>query len=76
MTPKEFKDILRDQKKNNDMTDEDIINVLCQMFTDGSIATAEQLNGLLALVGKGYSLGDEFLSMSHEEQIKHINDKK
>lgn len=66
MTEQEAKEIFEELKANGD-TEEDIASKLYLMFTENEL-TVDQLGALLDILG--YSLTEDFLKLSPEEQKK------
>jgi hypothetical protein len=65
MTVEEVKEIIQKVKKEDGLSDEQVVAVFYKMFQDDQI-TVEQLTDLVQLVG--YKVTDEFLNMSPEDQ--------
>lgn len=66
MTAEEIKKAL-DQQKAQGTTDEEILATLYAMYQDDKL-TVEELGDIVQLVGEGYELSPEFLSMKEEDK--------
>ena len=63
---------MKDFQKQDNVPDEDMVGILCEMFYADQLSLAEFKAMIYAL---GYELSDEFLNMSLEDQkIKLFND--
>jgi hypothetical protein len=71
MTVEEVKSVFDNARKQG-ATDDDIARRLIQLFRDGTIESAEQLDALLSVMNMG--LDKSFLAMTPEEQRAKIKE--
>lgn len=65
ITVEEAMKAIREMQEEENMTDDEILGILCLMFQDNKLT----FNELGALIDKlGYEFTDEFLNMSPEDQ--------